>query len=171
MTDGPSPMPAVTLPPLAGALGNLWDLVLDLTERLPPTGWVLVGGQMVMLHGMAARRVATRASEDVDVLADLLSDEAGLVRCVRAVRELHLEPRTDSDGSLYRFVRDSDNVRADVLAPDQMPPRRRLRAVGGDTIRIAGGTQALQRATQLQVTTGVRSGSTGTGPGVLPSCS
>jgi hypothetical protein len=31
---------------------------------------------MVMLHGLAADRVATRASQDVDVLADLITDRA-----------------------------------------------------------------------------------------------
>ncbi|MGY1986898.1 hypothetical protein ACI792_11790 [Blastococcus sp. SYSU DS0669] len=51
---------------------------------------------MVMLHGLLAGRVATRASQDVDVLADPLTDEAGLARCVRAVRELDLEPQPDA---------------------------------------------------------------------------
>ncbi|CCG04339.1 hypothetical protein [Blastococcus saxobsidens] len=138
----------VELPALAGPLDTLWDLVLDLAGQLPPTGWVLVGGQMVILHGLLAGRVATRASQDVDVLADLLTDEAGLVRCVRAVRDLDLEPQPDAAGKVYRFVRARDQAGADVLAPDQdhTPPRRRLRTVGGDTIRIEGGTQALQRA-------------------------
>jgi predicted nucleotidyltransferase len=146
--DSPQP---VILPPLAGPLDGLWELILDLAERLPPAGWVLVGGQMVMLHGRVADRVATRASEDVDVLADLLTDEAALTRCVRAVRDLDLQPRPDSVGKVYRFVREADNACADILAPDSFPPRRRLRTVGGDTIRVPGGTQALQRALQLQV--------------------
>ncbi|MGY2078198.1 hypothetical protein [Blastococcus sp. SYSU DS0828] len=146
----------VQLPALAGPLDTLWDLILDLAEQLPPTGWVLVGGQMVMLHGLVAGRVATRASQDVDVLADLLTDDAGLVRCVRAVRDLDLEPQPDSAGRVYRFVRARDQARADVLAPDHTPPRRRLRTVGGDTIRIEGGTQALRRAMPVYVTKGER---------------
>ena len=141
----------VVLPPLVGPLSRLWELILDLAERLPSDGWVLIGGQMVMLHGLMAHRPATRASRDVDVLADLLADDAGLTRCVRAVRELGLQPRQDSAGKVYRFVREADETRADVLAPDRFPPRRRLRTVGGDTIRVPGGTQALQRAIQLQV--------------------
>ncbi|WP_346619235.1 hypothetical protein [Blastococcus montanus] len=146
----------VELPALAGPLDTLWDLVLDLAGQLPPAGWALVGGQMVMLHGLLAGRVATRASQDVDVLADLLSDEAGLVRCVRAVRELDLEPQPDAAGKVCRFVRASDQARADILAPEHTPPRRRLRTVGGDTIRIEGGTQALQRAVPVHVTKGQR---------------
>jgi predicted nucleotidyltransferase len=152
-----APAPVV-LPPLTGALDRLWDLVLDIAGRLHPTSWVLVGGQMVMLHGIAAGRTPTRASQDVDVLADLLSDRAGLSRCVQAVRELDLQPEPDSTGKVYRFRRAADGAIVDVLAPDHSPPRWSLRtAVGGDTIRIDGGHQALQRATQLTVVKGSRS--------------
>jgi len=144
--------PPVVLPPLTGALDRLWDLVLDLADRLPPEGWVLVGGQMVMLHGLAAGRSATRASQDVDVLADLLTDRAGLSRCVQAVRQLELRPQPDSAGKVYRFRRPTDGVVVDVLAPDHSPPRWSLRtAAGGDTIRVDGGHQALERATRLTV--------------------
>ena len=145
MTTAPAAEPLVELPALAGPLDTLWDLIVDLGSQLPPAGWVLVGGQMVMLHGLMAGRVATRASQDVDVLADLITDDAGLARCVRVVRELDLEPQRDSDERVYRFVRATDDARADLLAPDHTPPRR-LRTVGGDTIRIDGGTQALRRA-------------------------
>ncbi len=151
MTTAPAAEPLVELPALAGPLDTLWDLIIDLASQLPPDGWVLVGGQMVMLHGLVAGRVATRASQDVDVLADLITDDAGLARCVRVVRELDLEPQRDSDGRVYRFIRATDNARADLLAPDHMPPRRRLRTVGGDTIRIDGGTQALRRAMPVRV--------------------
>jgi len=57
---------------------------------------------------------------------------------------------------VYRFVRASDNARADVLAPDHTPPRW-LRTVGGDTIRIEGGTQALRRAMPVRVVKGDQS--------------
>jgi hypothetical protein len=151
VTTAPAAEPLVELPALAGPLDTLWDLIVDIGSQLPPDGWVLVGGQMVMLHGLMAGRVATRASQDVDVLADLITDDAGLARCVRVVRELDLEPQRDSDGRVYRFVRAADNARADLLAPDHTPPRRRLRTVGGDTIRIEGGTQALRRAMPVRV--------------------
>lgn len=132
-------------------LDRLWELILDLAGSLPPSGWALVGGQMVMLHGLAAGRVEARVSEDVDVLADLVADASALVRCVEAVRGLDLQPRPDTAGKVYRFIRQADNARADILAPDSFPPRRRLRTMGGDTIRIPGGTQALQRAVHLDV--------------------
>ncbi|MGY1697722.1 hypothetical protein ACI780_22730 [Geodermatophilus sp. SYSU D00814] len=148
----------VVLPPLTGALDRLWDLVLDLAGRLDPSGWVLVGGQMVMLHGLAAARTPTRASQDVDLLADLLTDPAGLSRCVQAVRQLDLEPQPDSSGKVYRFRRGTDGAVVDVLAPDHSLPRWSLRtAAGGETIRIEGGHQALERAVRLTVVKGARS--------------
>ncbi|SFO42451.1 Nucleotidyl transferase AbiEii toxin, Type IV TA system [Geodermatophilus obscurus] len=153
--SGPEP---VVLPPLTGALDRLWDLVLDLADQLEPAGWVLVGGQMVMLHGLAAGRTATRASQDVDVLADLLTDRASLSRCVQAVRRLDLAPQPDSAGKVYRFRRAADGAVVDVLAPDHSPPRWSLRtAAGGQTIQVDGGHQALQRATRLTVVKGDRS--------------
>ena len=50
------------MPPLTGALDGLWDVILDLADNLPPMSWELVGGQMVMAHGLAAGRTPTRAS-------------------------------------------------------------------------------------------------------------
>jgi hypothetical protein len=155
--SGPAERLSVTLPPLSGALDTLWDLVLDVADRIAPDGWVLIGGQMVMLHGLVAGRAATRASQDVDVLADLLTDRTGLRRCVDAVRALDLHPVPDSSGHVYRFRRPADNATADVLAPDHTPPRWPLRTVGGDTIRIEGGRQALQRSVLIDVTKGGRS--------------
>lgn len=153
----PQPQLAVELPPLSGALDTLWDLVLDIADRVPPDRWALIGGQMVMLHGLVAGRTPTRASQDVDVLADLLTDPAGLVRCVEAVRQLDLQPVVDSTGHVYRFRRPADSATADVLAPDHTPPRWSLHTAGGDTIRIDGGRQALQRAVPVAVRKGARS--------------
>ncbi len=154
---GASERPTVELPQLSGALDTLWELVLDIAERIPPDRWLLIGGQMVMLHGLAAGRAPTRASQDVDVLADLLTDSAGLARCVSAMRELDLRPEADSSGRVYRFRRAADNATADVLAPDHTPPRWSLHTAGGDTIRVPGGRQALQRAEPVTVRKGVRS--------------
>jgi predicted nucleotidyltransferase len=149
--------PAVVLPPLAGELDVLWELILDLAEHLPERDWVLVGGQMVMLHAFAAGRAPTRASKDVDVLADLVSAPASLARCVEALQRLDLAPKPDSAGKVYRFRRDRDKATVDLLAPDHSPPRSPLRTVGGDTIRVEGGTQALRRALPLRVSKDERS--------------
>ena len=50
-----------TMPPLSGTVDGLWEVILDLADQLPPASWALVGGQMVMAHGLAAGRTPTRA--------------------------------------------------------------------------------------------------------------
>ncbi len=45
-----------TMPPLTGTLDGLWEVILDLADNLPPMSWALIGGQMVMAHGLAAGR-------------------------------------------------------------------------------------------------------------------
>lgn len=148
----------VVLPPLTGRLDALWDLILDLAERVPAQRWELIGGQMVLLHGLRGGRGGVRVSQDVDVLADLLNASDGLRRCVRAVRSLHLDPVPDSRGRVYRFQRASDQMAADVLAPDHSPPRWPLHTVGSaETIQVPGGRQALQRLMVVTVVKGGRS--------------
>ena len=39
----------VVLPPMTPAQAEAWNGLLDVAER-HPTGWTLVGGQMVQLH-------------------------------------------------------------------------------------------------------------------------
>lgn len=58
------------------------------------------------------------------MIADLPTDRGGLQRCVRAVRELDLEPRPDLDGKVYRFRRDADGASVDLMAPDHMTSSR-----------------------------------------------
>jgi predicted nucleotidyltransferase len=151
--DGPRLLGQVTLPPITGALDTLWSLILDLAERVPRTRWQLIGGQMVMLHGLVAGRAPLRVSRDVDLLADLLTDRDGLRMCVRAVQDLRFEPSEDTNGRhVYRFVRAEGNAVVDVLAPDHFPPRWSLRTVRGkDTIQVEGGHQALKRGAVVAV--------------------
>ena len=151
-----TPGGTVVLPPFSGRLDALWDLVLDIAERVPAQRWALIGGQMVLLHGLRAGRSGVRVSQDVDLLADLLTASDGLQRCVRALLSLQLEPVPDSKGRVYRFRRASDQLVADVLAPDHSPPRWPLRTVAAaETIQVPGGHQALQR---LMVVTTVKGG-------------
>ncbi|MGY1669462.1 hypothetical protein [Geodermatophilus sp. SYSU D00710] len=71
---------------------------------------------------------------------------------------MDLQPQPDSAGKVYRFRRAKDGAVVDVLAPDHSPPRWPLRtAAGGETIRVEGGHQALERAIRLTVAKGDRS--------------
>ena len=150
---------AVVLPIMGEPLDSLWSLLLEIGERLAPESWLLVGGQMVLMHGVAAGRPQPRVTRDIDLMADLVSDRHSLAECVRIVRDLGLEPRPDSAGRVYRFVRDADGVTVDLVAPDHAPPRYSLgTAAGGETIAVDGGHQALRRREVLHVTGPARTG-------------
>jgi predicted nucleotidyltransferase len=147
-----------TMPPLSGTVDGLWEVILDLADQLPPASWALVGGQMVMAHGLAAGRTPTRASQDVDVLGNLATSSTALRTAVAAVRELGFKPEPSMDGKhLHRFLRSKDNQAIDILAPDHSPPNWTPTTVPPlQTIQIAGGTQALQRLRVITITKGER---------------
>lgn len=147
-----------TMPPRTGTLDGLWEVILDLADNLPPMSWALIGGQMVMAHGLAGGRTPTRASQDVDILGNLTASSTALRTVVTAVRNLDFEPEPSIDGKrLHRFVRTTDNQVIDVLAPGHSPPGWKPTTVPPlQTIRIAGGNQALQRLVAITVTKGGR---------------
>jgi predicted nucleotidyltransferase len=128
-------------------------LVLEISRTLPPQDWLLVGGQMVLLHALHARVDRVRVTRDVDLLADILAHRNGMNRVVQALRSLDFvaEP-TLNETKQHRFIRSRDGAVADVLAPDHADPRHPLRTEGSrETIKIPGGSQALQRRTELTV--------------------
>ncbi len=150
----PAAAGAFTVPALPPVLERLWDAIFDLCERLDHKRWLLVGGQMVMAHGLAVGRTATRASRDIDVLADLVTSPEHLRTCVQAVKGLGFEGMKPLTGSTqHRFVHRDDGAVIDVLAPDHTPPRFPLTTVPPyHTIAIDGGHQALQRAVTFEAT-------------------
>ena len=143
-----------TMPPRTGTLDGLWEVILDLADNLPPMSWELVGGQMVMAHGLAAGRTPTRASQDIDVLGNLFTSSKALRTAVAAVRELGFTPEPSMDGKrLHHFIRTKDNQAIDILAPDHSPPGWKPTTIPPlQTIQIAGGNQALQRLRVITVT-------------------
>ncbi|MGC4937175.1 hypothetical protein [Kribbella sp. DT2] len=141
----PDPKTACLLPPLPPALDHLWETIVDLGEALSADKWMLVGGQMVMLHGLIAGRVMTRATNDIDMLAAILlpPSRPKLSECVRTVKKLGFAPLEANDPELlHRFIRPADGAVIDILAPDHQswPP---ITKAPRATVRIDGGSQAL----------------------------
>jgi hypothetical protein len=92
-------------------------------------------------QGLAAGRTPTRASQDIDVLGNLITSSNALRTAVAVVRDLGFEPEPSMDGKrLHRFVRTKDNQAIDILAPDHSPPGWKPTTVPPlQTIQIAGG--------------------------------
>jgi len=62
--------PLVQMPQLSRALTQVWHLLFDLSQAQPDS-WCLVGGLMVMLHGLEHGRLDLRPTADGDVLVDI----------------------------------------------------------------------------------------------------
>ncbi len=132
---------------------QLWRALLQIAEQLDPHDWVLVGGQMVALHGYIHGNVPPRTSEDIDLLANVLVRSASLQNCASAAESINLTARPSLTGKrLQRF--EGDGIRVDLLIPDHLPRHLVPRLRGHRPVSIAGGQRALDRAHQIRVRLG-----------------
>lgn len=140
--------PRVQVPELSEALTQVWHLLFDLAQAQPDS-WCLVGGLMVMLHGLEHARSDVRPTADGDVLADIRSRPGALREISRFLSENGLEPEVAPEGIQHRFKRRTDDgeLKVDVLAPDHVGARADLTTTPpGRTIEVPGGTRARGRA-------------------------
>jgi hypothetical protein len=125
------------------AAADIWSVLVELAATLQPTEWCLIGGQMVAFRASIAGVPAPRTSDDLDVLSNLYLHPDAVAHCARTVRALGFEVE-ELHTSGHRFTR--GRLVVDVLAPDHPPKRTALRTAGRrTTIKVPGGTQALQR--------------------------
>ncbi|MFB6577152.1 hypothetical protein ACFCYC_06840 [Streptomyces sp. NPDC056402] len=145
-----------------GPLMELWGVLFDLAEQVPDA-WSLIGGQMVLLHGLEHGRTPPAASADLDVLADVQSDQQSLRRLVAALERLGFSPAgmSPQGNLLHRYQRGVEPQRlvVDLLAPDNLGPRADLTTTPpGRTLEVPGGRQAAQRSEAVGVQLGPRTG-------------
>lgn len=142
------PGPPVVLPLLPGLESNLWTTLIELGQVFPDH-WTLIGGQMVLLHGLEHGRTPPRVSADLDALVN-----ARLRAIPQFVEDLEamgfgLEG-ISNDGRAHRYRR--NDVVLDVLAPEGLGRRVDLTTTPpGHTIEVPGGSQALSRTELLSV--------------------
>jgi hypothetical protein len=136
---------------------DAWWTLFDLSERFP-TGWTVIGAQMVALHGAAGGKVPPRSSRDADVLANARVLRPRPYGLVEVLLKLGFVPDIATDGIAHRFRR--GHVSIDVLAPEGLKPRSpALRTLPAHvTIQVPGGTQAIQRTETVEISAGGRSG-------------
>jgi hypothetical protein len=148
----------VDLTAIDSASGAVWDALLDLASR-QPTGWTLVGAQMVSLHGRERGRVPPSATVDADVLVNVRVVQDATARFCKLLVDSGYELEgVDAFGIGHRFT--DGRVKIDVLAPDGLakgkahlttiPPAR--------TVSVPGGTQALRRSRFVDIKRGKRAG-------------
>ncbi|WP_226651363.1 hypothetical protein [Streptomyces hydrogenans] len=117
--------------------------------------WTLIGGQMVLLHGLEHDRTPPGVSLDLDVLANLLSNQRSLQILVSALEALGFESAGLSpEGKAHRYKRgDGEGVLVvDLLAPDNLGGRVDLTTTPpGSTLEVPGGRQAVHRTEAVKV--------------------
>ena len=145
----------VALPVLTPTHRELWDALCDLADR-HPGDWVLVGGQMVLLHALQAGRAPNRVSQDLDAVIDARVRPPVLIRFLDTLRGLgFVSAGVSLDDIAHRYER--GDIHIDVLVPEGVGRRAPIRTIGtAVTVEIAGGTQALSRGERLAVVHGTR---------------
>ncbi len=149
------PIVPLDLPRLGPHHDDLWTTLCDLGDA-HHADWVIIGGQMVMLHALQAGREPGRVSQDLDAVIDARVRPPALPAFLATLANLGFKSAGVSpDEVAHRFERGS--VHIDVLGPDGLGGRSDLRTTGtATTIEVRGGTQALQRAERVPVRHGDR---------------
>lgn len=140
----PDPFPALDRPPLDGEQVNehLWPFLGLLAERLPGS-WVLIGGQMVLLHGMEHGQLPRRETNDADALVDVRVAPRGTIELASALTDMGLELEgINTDGVGHRFV--GHGIVVDILAADHLGERSTLTTIApARTVEVPAGTRLL----------------------------
>ena len=156
----------INLPWLGSPTDELWEELLILSAKTKRVPWMLIGGQMMLLHTLEHGREPLQVSQDGDAIADIRARPDALLAFVRALESEGFESDGMSpDGRAHRYKHKTFDppVLVDVLAPDNVGPRANLTTTPpGRTVEVPGGTQALHRIEEVEVV--LASGSRGLMP-------
>lgn len=141
----------VVIPPLPPHQTEMWQTLLGLDLLDQP--WVLVGGQMTMLHCLENRVALTRPTDDGDVVVGVWTRRDALRTTSRFLRDHGFEEVATADGYGYRFQRE-ERTAIDVLLPEGLDRQRDYPTTtsGRRGFATEGGNQALARAERVPVT-------------------
>lgn len=139
----------ISLPPMTGRRHASWTALVELAPSFGDH-WLLIGGQMVLLHEVERHARDVRPTDDVDVAIDLRTEPAGLARIHDALRAAGFDQdQPGPDGIAHRYRRGQAVI--DVLAPDNIGRRARLDIGVGRTIEAPGTSQAFRRSATVTV--------------------
>jgi hypothetical protein len=137
------------MPPLVGRQEASWRALLELAPALRES-WLLIGGQMVLLHEVERQARDLRPTDDIDVVVNLRVDPGGLARIHATLTEHRfVQALPSTEGVAHRYEREGAVI--DVLAPDHIGKRAQLRLGSGRTIEAPGTSQAFTRSAHVLV--------------------
>lgn len=142
---------SVALEALSEAQRQSWLGLLEVAKVFP-TGWCLVGGQMVHLFCAERHFTPVRPTDDGDLALDVRAYPHILADFTQMLIELGFAPSGASpEGHQHRWVRAAASL--DLLIPQDIGSRAASRkgATGGTTIESPGAQQALARSEAVNV--------------------
>jgi hypothetical protein len=127
----------VELPALAGPLADVWAALAALANAAQDLPWTVVGGQMVLLHGLEHGRAPHRVTTDIDTAVDVRAARGAVRQLVQILEELgYTSEGVSPEDRAYRFVKriaDTDEAVIDVVIDDEVPGEP---AAAGDEIVV-----------------------------------
>lgn len=159
--------PTINVTAAAGGWPHPWPNVAELAGALPVGSWTLIGGLMTQLHTIHRGFGIIRPTSDVDIVLHIEA-QRGLPNTVAAALEglgYRLRPSLDERSTMaHRFVRGKSTVdvvagraeedQVDAMIADHAAPKAIEKLRGKDMVRIEGGTQALRRTINAQLSFG-----------------
>ncbi|MGL4173838.1 MAG: hypothetical protein ACRCTR_07180 [Actinomycetota bacterium] len=141
---------AVLFPLLPRQQTEMWKTLLDL-ESTQSKPWVLVGGQMTILHCLENDFPAIRATNDGDVVVGVWSHRDALMSTSRFLRGRKFAEVKTNDGFGYRYKRDETVI--DVMIPEGLERQHTYPKTmsGRRGFATEGGRQALARAERVPI--------------------
>jgi hypothetical protein len=132
-------------------LPDVWKSLMKISETFENENWILVGGLMTSLK-MIEHNIFARATRDIDILIDVLSDRKSLERCIKSLKTLGFVPKHPSwkGAPLHRFVK--GELIIDLLVADHLPRKIDLKYNSFPLMAIEGGAQAIDRKMFYHIT-------------------
>jgi hypothetical protein len=156
MMSSPDGRPLWQLTAPAGGWPPPWPQVVEIVQTIPHTQWTLIGGLMVQLHAAYAGLRLTRTTRDVDMILHIDSGAATFAGVQQELERLGYALREPiGDGPVHRFARGSRGAETvDVMVADHLSPKQHPRALRRKVFAVPGGTSALRKTVNCEVTAG-----------------
>jgi hypothetical protein len=143
-------MKTIELPELTSRQYQSWVGLLELANKLP-TGWTLIGGQLVQLHCWENDKSPARITTDIDTVLNVVSNPDILNTFTGILKEIGFIPSTSPAGLQYKWIRDLAEI--DVLLMDNIGEQSLLRKgiTGAPSTETPGGRKVLEFSEKIEI--------------------
>ena len=144
-------MAALEIPDMTPRQEASWRGIIAVAQRVP-SGWCLVGGQMVQLWCWERGIEPARPTDDGDAVLDIRANPNIMMQFTQALVDCGFEPDgADWNGHQHRWVNE-DRGQIDILLPEGIGERaKRVGVRGGTTLETPGAQNVLYRAEPFEV--------------------